>query len=160
MRIGARSRLLVLIGDPVEHSLSPAMHNAACAALGLDAVYVALRVEAAGVPHVIRAFEAAGVAGNVTVPHKLDVAHLLIRLTDAAKELDAVNVFWPDGGRLIGDNTDVRGVLDAVDALEGEGPWLLAGTGGAARAVAAAAREHGVQLLVRSRAADRARAFV
>lgn len=160
MRIGASSRLLVLIGDPVGHSLSPAMHNAAIATLGLDAVYVALRVESAGVPHVVRAFEAARIAGNVTVPHKLDVARLLIRLTDTAKELEAVNVFWPDGGRLIGDNTDVAGLLDALDAIEGDGPWLVAGTGGAARAVAAAARQRDVRLLVRSRAPPRARAFV
>jgi shikimate dehydrogenase len=137
------------------------MHNAAIAALGLDAVYVALRVEAHALPHVIRSFEAVGIAGNVTVPHKVDVAQLLIRLTALAKELQAVNTFWPEGGgRLVGDNTDVQGVLDVLDVMEADGPWLVAGTGGAARAVAAAARERGVPLLVRSRNVDRARDFV
>jgi shikimate dehydrogenase len=151
--------LLVVIGDPIDHSLSPIMHNAAIAALGLDAVYVAIRTDHGAVPHMVQAFEAAGIAGNVTVPHKLEVARLLIRLTALAKELGAVNTFWPDGGRLIGDNTDVHGVLGAIDQLEAEGPWLVVGTGGSARAVAAAARERDVPLLVRSRRSDRARDF-
>jgi shikimate dehydrogenase len=136
------------------------MHNAAIAALGLDAVYIALRVEAHALAHVIRAFEAVGMAGNVTVPHKVDVAHLLIRLTGLAKELGAVNTFWPEGGRLVGDNTDVQGVVDTMEALDADEPWLVAGTGGAARAVAAAARERNARLLVRSRDPERARDFV
>jgi len=159
MRPTASSRLLVVIGDPVSHSLSPIMHNAAIAALGLDAVYVAIRTDHGAVPHMVQAFEAAGISGNVTVPHKAEVAPLLIRLTGLAKDLGAVNTFWPEGGRLIGDNTDVHGVLDAIDHVEGEGPWLLVGTGGSARAVAAAARERDVALLIRSRRVDRARDF-
>lgn len=159
MRIGATSRLLAVVGDPVAHSLSPVMHNAAIAACGLDAVYVAVRADAAQMPHLLRGFEAVGIAGNVTVPHKVAVAELLIRLTPTAKQLGAVNTFWPEGGRLVGDNTDVEGVLGALDALAAEGPWVVAGTGGGARAVAAAARERGVALLVRSRDPDRARDF-
>jgi shikimate dehydrogenase len=104
------------------------MHNAAIAALGLDAVYVAIHAEPPAIPHVIRAFEATGVAGNVTVPHKITVAQLLIRLTPVAKELGAVNTFWHEGGRLAGDNTDVAGFLDAVQRVDGPGPWLVAGT--------------------------------
>lgn len=152
--------MLAVLGHPVRHSLSPCMHNAAIGALGLDAVYVALQADAVALPHVIRAFEAVGIAGNITVPHKVAVAQLLIRLTPLAKELGAVNTFWPDGGRLIGDNTDVLGTLAALDRLDADGPWLVVGTGGAARAVAAAARERKVKLLVRSRGADRARTFV
>jgi shikimate dehydrogenase len=159
MRITARSRLLALLGDPVAHSLSPTMYNAAITALGLDAVYVALRVDAAALPHAVRACESLGIAGNVTVPHKMDVARLLIRATPLARELEAANTFWPEGGRLVGDNTDVAGILEALDRLDSAGPWLLAGTGGSARAVAAAARERGVSLLVRSRDRARAAAF-
>lgn len=159
-RIAGTSRPLVLIGDPVAHSLSPAMHNAAITALGIDAVYVAVRTEKSALPHVLRALEAVGIAGNVTVPHKVSVAQLLIRVTSLAKELGAVNTFWPEGGRLVGDNTDVRGLLDALDPLEPEGPWLVSGTGGGARAVAAAARETGVPLLVQSRDRERAAEFV
>ena len=160
MRPTARSRLFAVIGDPIAHSLSPVMQNAAIAALGLDAVYVAVRADDGALPHVVRAFEAVGVGGNVTVPHKTAAAKLLIRLTSLAKELEAVNTFWPEGGRLVGDNTDVGGVLDAVDEIEGEGPWLLVGTGGVARAAAAAARDRGEQLVVRSRSAKRAEGFV
>jgi shikimate dehydrogenase len=136
------------------------MHNAAIAALGLDAVYVGIHADAVAIPHVVRAFESVGVAGNVTVPHKVTVAQLLIRLTPLAKELGAVNTFWTEGGRLAGDNTDVAGFLDAVDRVDGRGTWLLAGTGGAARAVAAGARTRGATLCVSSRDAARAREFV
>jgi shikimate dehydrogenase len=159
MRITARSRLLVVIGNPVDHSLSPVMHNAAIAALGLDAVYMATRVEGAALPGVLGACAAMGLAGNVTVPHKMDVARELESLSPAAEALGAVNTFWPDGGTLRGDNTDVAGVLEALDACEAEGPWLVAGTGGAARAVAAAAGERGITLLVQSRSPEQARAF-
>jgi len=135
------------------------MHNAAISALGLDAVYIALKVEKSALPHVLRALEAVGVAGNVTVPHKVSVAKLLIRVTSLAKELGAVNTFWQEGGRLVGDNTDVRGLLDALNPLDPEGPWLVSGTGGAARAVAVAARETDVPLLVHSRDRERAADF-
>jgi shikimate dehydrogenase len=159
-RVGATSRVLAIVGDPVRHSLSPAMHNAAITALGLDAVYVGIHADGQSIPHVVRAFEAVGIAGNVTIPHKVTVAQLLIRLTPLAKELGAVNTFWSENGRLAGDNTDVAGFLDAVDRVEGDGPWLLAGTGGAARAVAAGARARGVALCVTSRDPARAREFV
>jgi shikimate dehydrogenase len=136
------------------------MHNAAYLALGLDAVYVAVDVDPSALPHVLRGFEAAGIGGNVTVPHKIQAAKLLFRTTDIAADLEAVNTFWPDGNRLIGDNTDVAGVLDALDQLDAPGPWLVAGTGGSARAVAAAAREASTTLLVQSRVARRASDFV
>lgn len=160
IRISGTSRPLAVIGDPIAHSLSPAMHNSAITALGLDAAYVAIRTDSSALPHVLRAFEAVGIAGNVTVPHKVTVAQLLIRVTPVAKELGAVNTFWPEGGRLVGDNTDVAGILDALKPLQPEGPWLVRGTGGAARAVAAAAREMAMPLLVQSRDRDRAGSFV
>ncbi len=157
--VSGTSSVLAVIGDPIEHSLSPAMHNAALTCLGIDATYVPIRADASALPHVLRAFEAVGIAGNVTIPHKIAVADMLIRLTPVAKELGAVNTFWPEGDRLIGDNTDVRGVLDATEALGADGPWLVIGTGGAARSVAIAARENGVALLVRSRDGRREHEF-
>ena len=156
MDVSSRSRVLAVIGDPIEHSLSPCMHNAAITASGLDAVYVAFHVEAVSLPHVLRAFEALGIAGNVTVPHKVAVSSLLIRVTGMAKDVGAVNTFWPENGRLIGDNTDVQGVLDTVASLDAEGPWLILGTGGAARAAVIAAREHTVSVRIRSRQDSRA----
>ncbi len=160
IRIGGTTRVIAVIGDPISHSLSPAMHNAAIGALGLDAVYVPVRVPPMGLAHVLRGFEVAGIAGNVTVPHKVGAAGLIVRLTELAKQLEAVNTFWPDGDRLCGDNTDVFGVTDALDRLDAAGPWLVIGTGGSARAVAAAARDAGVALVVRSRDRLRASDFV
>ncbi len=158
-RIRGSTRVLAVVGHPVAHSLSPEMHNAACSALGLDAVYVAVDADPSALPHVLRGFEAVGISGNLTVPHKIQAADLLFRKTDIANDLGAVNTFWLEGNRLVGDNTDVGGVLDALDHLDAPDPWLVAGTGGTARAVAAAARDASATLLVQSRDARRAADF-
>ncbi len=136
------------------------MYNAAFAALGLEAVYVAIDVADGGLADLMGGFAAAGISGNVTVPHKVAVAKLVSRKTDLAGELDSVNTFWTEDGELVGDNTDVGGVLDALEYVDASGPWLVAGTGGSARAVAAAARQASVTLLVQSRDAKRAADFV
>lgn len=154
-----RTRVFAVIGDPIEHSLSPAMYNAAFRVLGIDAVYVPYRVPQVSLGQVLSALEALAIGGNVTVPHKVQAGKLIVRLTPVAKELECVNTFWLEEGRFRGDNTDVDGVLDSATRLHAAGPWLLAGTGGAARAVAAAARESEVKLLVRSRDDVRAREF-
>ena len=158
-RIRGSSRLLAVLGDPVVHSLSPTMMNAAIGALGLDAVYVALRVPRNGLATGLAACAAARIAGNVTVPHKMTAATAMTALTDTARALGAANTFWPESDGLAGDNTDVDGFLDAVDTVEAEPPWLVCGTGGAARAVAAAAAARAVPLRVLSRRPDRAGVF-
>jgi shikimate dehydrogenase len=161
MEIGGSTRLLAVLGDPVAHSLSPHMHNAACRALGLDAAYVALRVPASTVPDVLRALAAVGAAGNVTVPHKEAVERSIARKTELCARTGACNTFWTDAGGLVGDNTDVAGIRHALLdlAVDGAGRWLVIGTGGSARAVAVAASESKAQLLVRSRDGGRAQAF-
>jgi shikimate dehydrogenase len=162
VEISAKTRLLTVIGDPVAHSLSPAMHNAACRALGLDAVYVALQVPAASLPAVLAMQAAIGGAGNVTVPHKEAVERSVARKTDVCTRVGACNTFWTENGGLVGDNTDVAGVAAALDQLganhKGE-RWLVVGTGGSARATAVAAADRGATLFVRSRDASRAKAF-
>ena len=163
MEISANTRLLTVIGDPVAHSLSPAMYNAACRALGLDAVYVALRVAPASLPAVLAMQAAIGGAGNVTVPHKEAVEGSVARKTDVCARVGACNTFWTeDGGALVGDNTDVFGVTSALAKIgagkKGE-RWLVVGTGGSARATAVAAADSGATLFVRSRDAARAKAF-
>ena len=163
MEISAKTRLLTVIGDPVAHSLSTAMHNAACRALGLDAVYVALRVAPASLPAVLAMQAAIGGAGNVTVPHKEAVEGSVARKTDVCARVGACNTFWTeDGGALVGDNTDVFGVTSAPAKIgagkKGE-RWLVVGTGGSARATAVAAADSGATLFVRSRDAARAKAF-
>ena len=162
MEISARTRLLAVIGDPVAHSLSPVMHNAACRALGIDAVYVALHVPAQSLPQVLAMQAATGGAGNVTVPHKEAVERCVLRKTDVCARVGACNTFWTEDGGLVGDNTDVVGVSAALDRLEVAGKggrWLVVGTGGSARAVAVTAADRGASLWVRSRNADRARDF-
>lgn len=162
MEISAKTRLLTVIGDPVAHSLSPAMHNAACRALGLDAVYLALQVPARSLPAVLAMQAAIGGAGNVTVPHKEAVEGSVARKTDVCARVGACNTFWTEDGALIGDNTDVFGVAAALDQLgaaqHGE-RWLVVGTGGSARATAVTAADRGATLFVRSRDASRATAF-
>jgi len=157
----ASTRLLTVIGDPVAHSLSPLMHNAAIRALGLDAVYVALCTPAAALPSLLTAFAAAGVAGNVTVPHKEAVERCLVRKTELCSGVGACNTFWTEHGELVGDNTDVAGVRACLKPLGGDGAgrWLLIGTGGAARAVAMVAAETRAELQVLSRDGARAGAF-
>ncbi len=160
MRVGAATRVYALLGDPVAHSLSPRMHNAAFVSLGLDAVYVALRCGVERVAPLMRSLAEAGGGGNVTVPHKVAAAAAVDQRRGPVP--DACNTFFPDGGRLVGDNTDVAGVagaLRALGALQAD-PWLVIGTGGSALAVAAAAAESGVGLAVRSRDPDRAEVFL
>lgn len=158
--ISGSARVFAILGDPVSHSLSPAMHNAAFHALGLDAVYVPLRCRAEDVPLLIGGLTRAAGGGNVTVPHKEAAALAVARLEPRAAALAACNTFWAEDGRAAGDNTDVLGLLDALDRLAPpRGPWLVAGTGGSARAVAGAARERGTPLAVRSRDPARAIAF-
>lgn len=160
MDLGADARLLAVVGDPVAHSLSPRMQNAAIRAAGLAAVYVALRTPPESLPTVLDALRAVGAAGNVTVPHKEAAFRHVARPTDLARRAGACNTYWVEHGELAGDNTDVAGVLGALDALGARGgTWCVAGTGGSARAVALAAAERGATVLVRSRTPERARAF-
>ena len=135
------------------------MHNAAFAALGIDAVYCPLRCAAADLASLLRVLANAG-GGNVTVPHKAAAAAAVDRLDDTATATGAINTFWTADGEIVGGNTDVAGVLAAVEALGSPaGPWLVIGTGGAARAVAVAAGLRGVGLAVRSRDGRRAAEF-
>jgi shikimate dehydrogenase len=160
LAIDGKTRVFAILGDPVAHSLSPAMQNAAFRALGLDAVYVALRTTPTDVPDLIRALARAGGGGNVTVPHKEIAARALERPSGRVEALAACNTFWGEHGHSVGDNTDVDGVLEALDRLEAPTTaWLLAGTGGGARATVAAAAVRGVRIAVRSRDAERRQRF-
>lgn len=158
--IGARTRVFAVLGDPVAHSLSPAIHNAAFRATGLDACYVALACGAGAVGDLMRALAAAGGGGNVTVPHKATAVAAIARPSEMVSRLGAANTFWGSDGAVAGDNTDVEGILAALAGLAAPASaWLVIGTGGSARAVAAAAAERGAALAVRSRDPTRGRAF-
>jgi shikimate dehydrogenase len=158
--IDGSTRVFAILGDPVAHSLSPAMQNAAFRVLGLKAVYVPIRCRPDDVPGLVRALSRAGGGGNVTVPHKEAAARAVDRRQPMVDRLGACNTFWGEHGASVGDNTDVAGLLSALDDLEAPpGAWLVLGTGGAARAAVGAARERGVAVSVTSRSADRRRRF-
>jgi shikimate dehydrogenase len=153
-----------LLGDPVNHSLSPRLYGAAFAHLRIPATYEARPVplnESADLRRRMLEFGVAG-GGNVTVPHKLSAAWALDLRSSAVGRTGACNCFWIDSaGRLSGDNTDVGGFLHActeLDGLELEGASvLILGAGGAARAVAVACADSAVgHLGIRNRTADRA----
>jgi len=137
--IAGTTTLTGIIGWPVSHSLSPAMHNAAFAAEGLDMAYVPLPVAPARLAAAVGGLSALGFRGvNVTMPHKAAVLPLLDRVTDDARGIEAVNTIVVEGGELRGYNTDVDGFVAALrevvaEPLAGAGGLVL-GTGGVARA--------------------------
>ncbi|MBW8772688.1 MAG: shikimate dehydrogenase [Gemmatimonadetes bacterium] len=158
--IGGRTRLFVLLGRPVAHSLSPAMQNAAFQALGLDAVYAALECPPEDTVSLARSLAQGGGGGNATVPHKIVLAAALARPSGRVEQLGAANVFWGDGQILVGDNTDLDGVLESLARLDAPATaWLVVGTGGSARAVVGAAAERGARIAVSSRQPARALEF-
>lgn len=137
MPIDAETFLLGLLGYPLDHTLSPSLHNAALAASRLNGVYLALATPPESLPDALRALRAWRVHGlNVTLPHKVAVIPLLDGLTAVAEGVGAVNTLFWQGDRLIGDNTDVTGfkVLSEGLVVMG-GRVLVLGCGGSARAV-------------------------
>lgn len=156
MQIGGGTRVYALLGDPVSHTLSPAMHNAAFRVLGLDAVYVPLRCAAAALAPLMETLARQGGGGNLTIPHKEAAARLLHQPNHGG----TCNTFWGRDGQLEGAETDSAGILAALERLRAPvGDWALIGTGGSARAALLAAREAGVRVAVRSRTPGRAAEF-
>jgi len=146
MQVTAATRLFALLGDPVTHSLSPLIQNAAFRAAGADGVYVALRCTPETLPGVMRGIALAGGGGNVTVPHKEAACRVLDRASAAVTRTGACNTFWHEAGALCGDNTDVAGFRAAARELvptTAGARVLLLGAGGAARAALAALEEEG-----------------
>jgi len=159
--ISGSTKLVALIGDPVERSLSPAIHNAAFKELELDFVYVALRVPRGALEDAITGVRALGIAGlNVTVPHKIGALNLLDELDESASRVGAVNTIKNDGGKLVGFNTDGLGAVGALKSEVGKlngRKALLLGAGGAARAIAFSLIDAGAELTISNRTADKAK---
>ena len=159
MRISARTRVFALLGDPVSHSLSPRIQNAAFQAAGIDAVYIALQVTASDLTAQMTTLVRRG-GGNVTVPFKEVAAAAAGRREPRVELLGSANVFGGDDGDLQLGNTDVDGIVAALDQLEAPADaWCVVGTGGSARAAVGAAAERGARIAVRSRDPARAVAF-
>ena len=149
MDISASTQFCGVIGNPVEHSLSPAIHNAAFQTLGLDFVYLAWKVEAIG--DAVKGLRALGNfrGASVTIPHKVAALPFLDDVDATARHIGAINTIVAENGRLFGTNTDATGALRALKegnaALRDEAVVML-GSGGAARAIAfALAGEAGIR---------------
>jgi shikimate dehydrogenase len=153
----------MLLGDPVEGSLSPAIHNAAFKELNLDCVYVAVRVPSRYLADAVNGIRALKISGfNVTIPHKVTMLGLLDELNESAAAVEAVNTVVNRGGRLVGFNTDGEGALRAlqsrIGSIRGKRIVLL-GAGGAARAIVFALSKAGGKVTVANRTLMKAEAM-
>lgn len=160
--VSGTTRLAAVIGDPVRHSRSPRLANAAFAAAGLDWLMVALTVAEGDGAAAVDAARVLGLGGlMVTMPHKAAVIPALDDLTPAARALGAVNSIAWEGDRLVGDNTDGPGLVDSLRADQGLDPaglrCVVAGAGGAARSVVWALADAGAaSVVVVNRTVERA----
>jgi shikimate dehydrogenase len=156
---GAETRLVGLLGDPVAHSLSPLMQNAAFAALALDWAYVPLHVDRQNLEEAVGGLRALGFAGaNVTIPHKTAVAAFCDELDEVAARAGSVNTLVVRDGKVLGSSTDGLAVTDRVEAEEAR--VLVLGAGGGAQAVAAALGDAGADAIaVAARDPERAHAL-
>ncbi len=158
--VTGQTRLVGVFGWPVEHSLSPAMHNAAFAALGLPYIYIPFPVRPDAIGAAIRALPALGIVGvNLTIPHKERVLPFLDEITREAREVGAVNTVHCIEGRLVGDNTDGRGFFVPVRELGldlADRTVVVLGAGGAARSVVFRLAHEGARVVLTNRSIARA----
>jgi shikimate dehydrogenase len=138
MEIKGSTRIAIVIGHPVKHSMSPVMHNRAFRHLGIDCCYIAIDVKPEGIEHFIKGLKYTNILGvNVTIPHKNAVIPCLDELSEEARVLKAVNTIKVTGEKLIGYNTDVYGFEKCLEGLDiSNSSALLIGAGGAGKAVA------------------------
>jgi shikimate dehydrogenase len=153
--ISGKTKICGLIGDPIEHTMSPAMHNAAYKELGLDYIYLPFRVKPEQLAQAVEGLRALNVRGfNVTIPHKVSVIPLLDGLDRLAEKIGAVNTVVNNDGELRGYNTDSAGFLKALleNGIEPEGRRVIVlGAGGASRAITYVLAEKGACLTVLNR---------
>jgi shikimate dehydrogenase len=139
MMLSGKTKICALIGDPIEHTMSPAMHNAAFQKLGLDYIYLPFRVKPEQLLTAVTGLKALNVRGfNVTIPHKVAVISLLDSLDPLVKLICAANTVVNDNGKLKGYNTDAEGFLRALTeySFKPKGKNIIVlGAGGAARAI-------------------------
>jgi len=156
----AKAVLCGIIGDPIEHSMSPAMHNAAFEKMGIDYLYFPFRVKKEEVSMAIDGMKALKIRGlNVTIPHKVAVMQFLDELDPLAEKIGAVNTIVNDDGFLKGYNTDAAGFLQALleKGIEPGGKnVVILGAGGAARAISFILAERGSNLVILNRTLNKA----
>jgi shikimate dehydrogenase len=163
MAISGKTRVCGVIGDPIEHTLSPIMHNAAFRALGLDYVFLAFKVKPAEVENALNGMRALNIRGlNVTMPHKSAVLNFLDRVDLSAQIVNSVNTVLNKESKLFGFNTDGVGALKALreNGVDPKGrKVLLLGAGGAARAIAYTMSKEADELAVLNRTVKQAQAL-
>ena len=161
MTVNGKTRVCAIIGDPVEHSLSPVMHNAAFKKLGLNLVYVAFTVTSTELKTAVLGAKSLGLKGlNVTMPHKNAVMNYLDAVDSTAKSIGAVNTVLNNQGKLIGYNTDGSGAMIALqeNGVDPEEKKLvLLGAGGAAKAIAYQAAQDVEELVILNRTPEKAK---
>ncbi|KXA92976.1 shikimate dehydrogenase [candidate division MSBL1 archaeon SCGC-AAA259E17] len=162
--ISGKTKVVGLIGDPVKHSVSPSMQNAAFRKLGLDYVYVPFNVEKDSLQSALSGLKALKVRGvNVTIPHKSSVMDHLDEIEEPAKKIGAVNTIKREGQLLKGFNTDGIGAQSAlkekIDELKDKNIVIL-GAGGAARAISFTLAEKGANLTISNRTTSKAEELV
>jgi shikimate dehydrogenase len=158
--INGKTKVCAIIGDPIEHSLSPTIHNAAFQACGFDYVFVAFRVKREELKEAVQGMRALNIAGCcVTIPHKVAVISYLDNVDPLAAAIGSVNTIVNNNGLLTGYNTDAPGFLEPIAnkgiALEGKNVVML-GAGGAARAVSFMLVNAGVKLTILNRTVEKA----
>ncbi len=153
--ISGRTKICGIIGDPIEHTMSPVMHNAAFKNKGVDYVYLPFRVKKEELGKAIESMRALNIRGlNVTIPHKVAVLQFLDELDTLADKIGAVNTIVNDDGVLRGYNTDATGFLQALleRGIEPRGKSVvILGAGGASRAISFILAERGSHLVILNR---------
>ena len=161
MKLSAKTKICLIIGDPVEHSLSPAMHNAGYEALGIDNQFIFLgaKVKVEDVETAVQAMRKMGIHGlTCTIPHKVAVMKYLDKIDETARKIGAVNTVLNQNGKLIGFNTDWQGVvipLEKVTKLPGK-KVMVVGAGGAARAIVYGLLKRGAKVTIFNRTKEKA----
>jgi len=160
VNVSGKTRVCAVIGDPVEHSLSPAIQNAAFQHLNLDYIYVAFNVRADQLKDAITGVRGLGIYGlNVTMPHKISIVKYLDELDETAERIGSVNTVLNKNGRLIGYTTDGIGALNALK-YAGSDPSgkkvVVLGAGGASRSICFTLAEHARELIILNRTLEKA----
>jgi shikimate dehydrogenase len=161
MTISGKTRVCAILGDPVQHSLSPVIHNAAFNEVGLNLVYVAFNVGVTELKDAILGAKTLGIHGlNITMPHKHSVMNYLDKINMTAKNIGAVNTILNKNGILIGYNTDGAGAMLALKEngiCTEEKKLVLLGAGGAAKAIAYQAAQEVEELVILNRTVEKAK---
>lgn len=160
--VTGKTKVIALIGNPIEHSISPQLHNTISKYLGKDLIYVPLRVEHDELEIAVRGLKAINIEGfNVTIPYKQDIIKYIDEVSWEARLIGAVNTVKISGGKLYGYNTDMYGFIRSFNEETGTGirgrRVLVIGAGGAARSIAIGAAAHGAdKIYIANRTKDKA----